>query len=238
MFLQALREGLQVVRSPAGRPCRNLQARTPPRKVAAGQHGIEHAPHRRLAQARDLRVDVGAAFQDEGLLGRVDVGRRDRDGTIPLVAADAVRRAAEIRQVAVDRGVQRVENGLERLCGGGLLAGDLNIDSDGAESVAAVQVLDEPGGAGGLARLAAGVAREVPSVVDQVEDRQEPTLGREHVVLARNAGAGRVERAVHERGSYRAKRGPRARAGGIERWKHQARRSRPARPSQGSALRR
>ena len=67
----------------------------------------------------------------------------------------------------------------------------------GVEAARRVQVVDEPLGAGGLARLAAGVEREEFVVVDEADHAAEAALGREHVVLARETRAGDVERGAH-----------------------------------------
>lgn len=99
-------------------------------RLPAGQHGIEHAPHPRLAQAGDERVDE--EHDKRFVAARREIPQvAQNEGARRIDAADVVRRAAEVGQIAVDRGVQGIEDGLEGLGWVGLLAGDLDVDPDG-----------------------------------------------------------------------------------------------------------
>jgi hypothetical protein len=83
----------------------------------------------------------------------------------------------------------------------GRLAGRLEVDPHRAEATRGVEVILEPHRARGLAGLSPGVEREVAMPFDELQHGAQPPFGREHVVLARDAGAGGVEEREHaERG--------------------------------------
>lgn len=93
--------------------------------------------------------------------------------------------------------VDALEDRRERQRRIGLLAGGLDVDPDRADAAGRLEVALQPHQRGGLARLPAGVQGKVLVILDELQHAPKAALGREHIMLARDAGACDVERGPH-----------------------------------------
>jgi hypothetical protein len=105
----------------------------------------------------------------------------------------AVRRLADLGQLAQHGFLELFEHRPERTRRLGSLARRLDVDPDRPVALARVVVLHQPLRRGRLARLPAGVEREVLALVDEIHHPAEPPLGWQHVVLPGKARAAGVE---------------------------------------------
>jgi hypothetical protein len=101
---------------------------------------------------------------------------------------------SQLRVPQAERVIDGLQDSGQCRRGFGLVARSLEVDPQGAPAARSVEVPLEPHQRRGLASLPAGMQREVLALLDQLLDELQAPLGREHIVLARYARAGGVER--------------------------------------------
>lgn len=85
------------------------------------EHRIQDAADAGVAEPGDQGVDMGAALQDDNLLGGLHVGGRDRDAAVPHIAVhDLIGDRVHQPGVAAGEVIDTIDSlGLEALAGGG-----------------------------------------------------------------------------------------------------------------------
>jgi len=148
-------------------------------------HGRSHEPIRFIEEQHQgplgERGEAGEIFQQRGR--GVAEHRSDFFRIGP----------GQLRVLQAERAVDVLEDRGQRCRWIGLLARGLEIDPHSAPAPGGVEVPLEPHQRRGLARLSAGVQREILALFDQLLDAPEAPLRRKHVMLAWNAWAGGVE---------------------------------------------